>query len=251
MPNSIQAFDFASKNVRVFTADPLNPLFVAFDVASALGYKKPRNAVSRHCKRQVTAPKQGGGNLILIPESDLYRLTFKSRLDSAERFTDWVVEEILPAIRKTGQYKAPTQPERITPEQKGHIYQSVLDICRSQNIHYAVLFGGLKRQFGLAKYDELPRGKYLEACQYLGIKPLEGEYLPKSEHPTDEQFKTDAFRLSQYALQMAHWFSDYYQPLRQLGVKRIDAMHESMDGIKIYSEKLIKGENKWGVLLTR
>lgn len=149
------------------------------------------------------------------------------------------------------QEKAPQESEHITPEQKGHIYQSVLDICRSQNIHYAVLFGGLKRQFGLAKYDELPKGKYLEACQYLGIKPLEGEYLPKSEHPTDEQFKTDAFRLSQYALQMAHWFSDYYQPLRQLGVKRIDAMHESMDGIKIYSKKLVKGENKWGVPLTR
>jgi hypothetical protein len=40
----------------------------------------------------------------LIPESDLYRLTLKSQLDSAERFQDWISEEVLPSIRKTGAY---------------------------------------------------------------------------------------------------------------------------------------------------
>ena len=39
-----------------------------------------------------------------IPESDLYRLVFGSKLPTAERFTDWVTEEILPAIRKHGSY---------------------------------------------------------------------------------------------------------------------------------------------------
>ena len=40
----------------------------------------------------------------IIPESDLYRLIMKSKLPSAEKFADWVFEEVLPAIRKTGKY---------------------------------------------------------------------------------------------------------------------------------------------------
>ena len=39
-----------------------------------------------------------------IPEPDIYRLIFKSKLESAERFEKWVVEEVLPSIRKTGAY---------------------------------------------------------------------------------------------------------------------------------------------------
>lgn len=50
-----------------------------------------------------------------IPESDLYRLTMKSQLPSAEKFSDWVVEEILPSIRKNGGYIQ--NQERMTPEQ--------------------------------------------------------------------------------------------------------------------------------------
>ncbi|WKD48414.1 BRO-N domain-containing protein [Microbulbifer spongiae] len=67
-------------------------------------YSKPENAIKRHCKHQTTTPKQGGGFLTLIPESDLYRLVFRSKLKSAEKFADWVFEEVLPAIRKTGYY---------------------------------------------------------------------------------------------------------------------------------------------------
>ena len=42
--------------------------------------------------------------LSIIPESDLFRLIMKSKLDSAEKFQDWIVEEVLPSIRKTGSY---------------------------------------------------------------------------------------------------------------------------------------------------
>jgi hypothetical protein len=49
----------------------------------------------------------------MIPESDLYRLTLKSTLDSAERFQDWVTEEVLPSIRKTGSYSAKPTPQQL------------------------------------------------------------------------------------------------------------------------------------------
>lgn len=97
------AFAFEALAVRVIP-DAQKPLFVAKDVAVALGYTKPENAISRHCKHQTTTPKQGGGFITLIDESDVYRLIFGSQLESAERFQDWVFEEVLPTIRKTGGY---------------------------------------------------------------------------------------------------------------------------------------------------
>ena len=42
--------------------------------------------------------------MTFIPESDVYRLAFGSKLPTAERFTDWVTEEVLPIIRKHGAY---------------------------------------------------------------------------------------------------------------------------------------------------
>lgn len=106
--------DFES--VRVVTIDD-EPWFVGSDIAKALGYSNPHKAVSRHCKYGmkrpigvVTGQRSNGTDIvqnidiIVIPESDLYRLTMRSQLPSAEKFADWVVEEVLPTIRKTGKY---------------------------------------------------------------------------------------------------------------------------------------------------
>lgn len=86
------------------------PYFVAVDVASALGYSTPRDAVSRHCKGVVKhdTPTSGGVQSIsYINEGDIYRLIMKSKLPSAERFETWVMDDVLPTIRKTGGYHLP------------------------------------------------------------------------------------------------------------------------------------------------
>lgn len=83
------------------------PYFMANDVAKALGYAKPNNAISTHCK---AALKQGipiSGKIQevnFISEGDVYRLIMKSKLPSAEKFESWVMDEVLPTIRKTGGY---------------------------------------------------------------------------------------------------------------------------------------------------
>ena len=81
-----------------------NAWFVATDVAKALGYERPNDAIHQHC-RKVNKINYGvlQHGLNIIPESDLYRLIMKSQLPSAEKFQDWVVEEVLPSIRKTAQ----------------------------------------------------------------------------------------------------------------------------------------------------
>ena len=80
---------------------------VANDVAKALGYADPKSTISKKCKgvAKIATPTNGGTQqLSYIPESDIYRLIFGSKLPNAEQFQDWVFEEVLPTIRKNGAY---------------------------------------------------------------------------------------------------------------------------------------------------
>lgn len=82
-------------------------LFCGNDAAKALGYKRPKDAVSAHCKGAVkrrTLTKGGEQEMLFIPEGDIYRLAAKSELAGAERFESWIFDEVLPSIRRTGGY---------------------------------------------------------------------------------------------------------------------------------------------------
>lgn len=105
---SIQPFDFQGHEVRVLADNPDNPMWVARDVAIALGYKNPSDAIKRHCKgvaKHDTLQTAGGvQNVRVITEPDLYRLIVGSDLETAQEFERVVFEEVLPSIRKRGGY---------------------------------------------------------------------------------------------------------------------------------------------------
>lgn len=93
-------------------------LFCGIDVATALGYSKPRNALATHCKGALKrgALTDGGiQEMSFIPEGDVYRLIARSKLPTAERFESWVFDEVLPSIRKNGGYIA--GQETFSPEE--------------------------------------------------------------------------------------------------------------------------------------
>ena len=84
-------------------------MFVGKDVATALGYAKPRNALAIHVDSEdkSTAPIQGPAyetRVTLINESGLYSLILSSKLPQAKAFKRWVTAEVLPQIRQTGGY---------------------------------------------------------------------------------------------------------------------------------------------------
>ena len=86
-------------------------MFVGKDVATALGYAKPQNALATHVDEddKTTAPIQGTGSnyitrLTFINESGLYSLILSSKLPQAKAFKRWVTSEVLPQIRQTGGY---------------------------------------------------------------------------------------------------------------------------------------------------
>lgn len=117
--SNIQIFnnpDFGT--VRTLEEENGAIMFCGKDVAMALGYKSPKDAISAHCKGAVKhrlPTSSGEQDMTFIPESDLYRLVFSSKLPTAEKFTDWVTETVLPSIRKNGGYIA--GQEQLTPEE--------------------------------------------------------------------------------------------------------------------------------------
>lgn len=96
-------------------------LFCASDVAKALGYARPNDAVNQHCRATVKRRTPISGkiqDINFIPEGDVYRLIIRSKLPAAEKFERWVFDEVLPTIRKHGAYmtddalhKAITEPD--------------------------------------------------------------------------------------------------------------------------------------------
>lgn len=98
-------------NVRTVMIDD-NPWFVGIDVAKALGYAKPNDAVRTNTNKEdtSTAGVSDANNhtqqMIVINESGLYDMIFESRLPKAKDFRHWVTAEVIPSIRKTGKYEA-------------------------------------------------------------------------------------------------------------------------------------------------
>lgn len=95
------------------------PYFVGKDVATALGYAKPENAISNHVddEDKTTTLIQGTGSnykskAVIINESGLYSLILSSKLPTAKKFKHWVTSEVLPAIRKTGGYNKPNSYDK-------------------------------------------------------------------------------------------------------------------------------------------
>lgn len=83
------------------------PYFMASDVAKALGYIRPNDAINQHCRATVKHSTLISGKMQevnFIGEGDMYRLITHSKLESAERFETWVFDEVLPSIRKHGIY---------------------------------------------------------------------------------------------------------------------------------------------------
>lgn len=114
MSSNISNFVFDSYPIRILVEEG-EPLFCAADVCLALGYGNPSAAIKKHAReegitKRDTLTSKGIQSLMYIDEANLYRLVMRSKLDSAERFQDWVCGEVLPAIRKTGRYAKPEIP---------------------------------------------------------------------------------------------------------------------------------------------
>lgn len=111
---------FNDTSIRMALDDQKNVWFVADDICKLLGYKNTTKAIADHCRKVYDSKDLDGTNelakkitvdlgdrkraMIAISEPDLYRLIMRSNMPEARNFERWVVEDVLPQIRKTGKY---------------------------------------------------------------------------------------------------------------------------------------------------
>ena len=189
MNNKLQLFDnpeFGS--IRVIQADG-KYLFCASDVAKSLGYKRPADAVTAHCKGSVIyrLPTAGGEQAVkLIPEGDVYRLIVHSKLPAALEFERWVFDEVLPQIRMTGEYSV---QERLPKDYLSALKELVVHVENEQRL----LAENKKLQPKGEYYDKLCDNKayfnFRDTAKLLGIKQkelitflMEHKYIYKDGH---------------------------------------------------------------------
>ncbi|MBZ9633149.1 Bro-N domain-containing protein [Clostridium sp. FP1] len=131
---------------------------VGIDVARALGYKNPNDAIARHCKgyvKHAVPTNSGEQQMNVISEGDIYRLTAKSELPGAERFESWIFDEVLPSIRKHGEYSGVKEFKAQSFESTNKLMADIsplLDEANCTSNQKLIVFKGILRKAGI----ELP-----------------------------------------------------------------------------------------------
>lgn len=162
-------FSFENNAVRTLGA-PESPLFVAVDICSSLGYANSSKAIKDHVdpddliKSEIIDKLNRIQTVNCVNESGLYALIFGSKLESAKRFKRWVTSEVLPAIRKTGRYEAPTT---LTTEELYEIRKAVKARAKNSSIHYQTIYNALYDYFKIASYKDLTKGQLQAALTFI------------------------------------------------------------------------------------
>ncbi|RXZ00853.1 BRO family protein [Fictibacillus sp. S7] len=136
-----KAFHYSGNEIRTFIQNE-KVWFVAKDVCDVLDIGNSRAAVSRLKTSQKAAVTISDGSQLrhttIINEAGVYKIIFKSKKEEAERFSDWVAEEVLPTIRKTGGFVSDddffiqTYLQHADDTTK-HMFKSTLKTIRQQN----------------------------------------------------------------------------------------------------------------------
>lgn len=167
--SELAVFSFEKFSVRTLGSAE-TPLFVAIDVATALGYQRARDAVSQHCdpddiiKTEIET-KGGRQTVNCVNESGLYALIFSSKLESAKRFKRWVTNEVLPAIRKQGHYECPIAT--ITPSQQLQLREEVARRAKAVSAHYQTVYRALYARFQVPRYTEILAKDFNAAIDFV------------------------------------------------------------------------------------
>jgi len=203
------AFTFENTSLSIL-GDILNPLFIAQQVCSILGYKLARKAVADHCDPEdvckVEMQTNGGRQLVnCVNESGLYALIFGSKLPKAKQFKRWVTNEVLPAIRKQGCYSAQEQDNTIiSNEQQYELSSRVMRkthaLFGSKN--YSFVYRALKRRFRIPRYTCLLQRDFETALAFVDGLKVSDFNVPdvKEESPAPEVKQVHAKYVVQFPI---------------------------------------------------
>ena len=222
---AITIFSFENSQVRTLGSAE-SPLFIAIDVASALGFKDRTNAIKQHVdtedliKQEITDKLGRAQTVNCVNESGLYALIFGSKLESAKRFKRWVTSEVLPAIRKTGRYEAPTT---ITPDEQLAIQLAVSHRAQKTSKHFQTIYRAIKVRYQIAKYDQLPRAQFEDCLRFI-----ESVELSVPAKPAAPELPDDKILVSRAFLERMRVFVYYWRYLFRDDLERVHGLMESL-----------------------
>ena len=230
--SELAVFSFEKFSVRTLgTAE--TPLFVAIDVAAALGYQRARDAVSQHCdpddiiKAEIET-KGGRQTVNCVNESGLYALIFGSKLENAKRFKRWVTNEVLPAIRKQGHYECPIAT--ITPSQQLQLREEVARRAKAVSAHYQTVYRALYARFQVPRYTEILAKDFGAAIDFIRTVDLRTPVV-RDEEPAHEMLPT-----AKAQVLASVEFCEHVRTLvycwRYLFKKEIDLVYQTMRAMK-------------------
>ncbi|PIT32590.1 BRO-N domain-containing protein [Snodgrassella alvi] len=171
--SNLIAYQFKNSNIRIELKNN-EPLFCLTDVANALNIKNAHsnrfNFSEKGIHKMYTQTKGGKQELIFIDEANLYRVIFRSNKKEAIDFQNWVFEEVLPSIRKTGSYSL-----TLNKRQQYLIRQAVLDnVAETANTFHSV-YKKLYTRFNVYRYQDILAKDFDEAIELLGgvVNPID------------------------------------------------------------------------------
>lgn len=145
MEKSVQTLNylFLGQHLRIVLDEKESPWFIANDVCGILGYENSSKTISDHRKQDGVTnryPILDGLNRVQYPnfisEGNLYRLILRSKKTEAEQFETWVVDEVLPAIRKKGYYSVKDISKLI--EEENQKYEKQLETINTDINKYFI-----------------------------------------------------------------------------------------------------------------
>lgn len=192
-------FKFDQREVRTLLIDG-EPWFVAADICASIGIANVSLAVNGRADREgdgldmdergiaTVNTLSGDQEMLIVNESGLYSLIFKSRKAEAKRFKKWVTAEVLPAIRKHGRYvdeqgRMPTLVSELIGMSelnviKGTIRDKAKDVAHAKRRSFhAAMCSRLHTRFNVPRLEMIPADQFEAACNFVAAFALEGEWI--------------------------------------------------------------------------
>ena len=265
MSNTL-AFKFEDASLTVL-GDILNPLFIAKQVCSILGFVRARDAVAQHCDpddiSKVEIETKGGKQLVnCVNESGLYALIFGSKLPKAKQFKKWVTSEVLPAIRKQRAYmseqltyeqalkiveaKHASETATITSEQQYEISSHVMRKSHALfgNRNYSAVYRALKRRFRIPRYTCLLQRDYDNALRFIDSLTKEDFDLPDINEVPASSATSYTVQPPTFIIRMSEQRRSYPVPVEDR-YYITDPELQALKSLVYYFDDLFKPQIQW------
>ncbi|WP_071610288.1 Bro-N domain-containing protein [Glaesserella parasuis] len=193
MSNHISTFNFKSQPIRIQSLND-EPYFCLTDVCSVLGVNRRSSEAFRlnekGCNKIAVLTEGGMQEVVFINEPNLYRIIFRSNKSQAIDFQNWVFEEVLPQIRKTGQYSQNStqivplepKPDVVLPHEKAEQIAKYLVRARAFAKEVEVFHRKLYEDLGIPRYvrNDIAGKAYDIAHEFnVWIDPFIEQVLPQ------------------------------------------------------------------------